>query len=134
MAEINGKLGTSSFKLVEVLNTVGNFPYLQTTMEGPETTSVADVIAIEPGDLLKIASSKVARYVAGDSEDIIGVASDYYDSTALNAAGSPAGTIDMYIFGHIRIDAAYRISSGGVREAIAFADIVKARKMGLHIN
>lgn len=134
MAEFNAKLASQTTKHDEILQNLGGFPYLQQNMEGPETTGTADVLVLEIGDALKLVGGKVARYQNGDSEDIYAIAASGYDSTALNAASSPAGHIDMYVFGCIIGDKVNKLNTGGdARESLSSADILKARKLNLFI-
>jgi len=137
MADLNGKVASTSLSTKEILLSVGDWPYLEENYEGPETAGVADVLVVLQGDLLKIdaVTGKVARYQAGDTEDIEGVASEDYNSTALNAAGSEAGHIVMYTAGKIRKSECYRLNAAGLaRELVDRTDIVKARKMGMRLK
>jgi len=137
MAVQNGLLASTSQSVSNILQTVGNFPYLQANVNGPETTGVADVLTILPGDLLTIdpATLKISQYKAGVSTTIYGIASDAYNSTALEAADLPAGQIDLYLCGHIRKSEVHRLNAAGTaREAVDFADTELARKQGLYIN
>lgn len=135
MAELNGKIATQTTSHNEVLRSTGDFPYLQANMEGPETVGVADVISLMLGDLLKIdgVSGKVAKYVVGDAEEIIGIVSDPYDSTLLNAQGLPAGHIDLYVHGSF-IKTKIKMDDGlGARIAVDLETMLKARRMGLYL-
>ena len=136
MAEFNGKLGSQTTSHQDILQTLGNFPVLQTSIGGPATANVADVISIKLGDALKIdaVSSKVALYQAADTEDILYFAAEDYDSTILHASGEDAGLIDVYQVACVSKDLVYRLNAAGTaREALESIDMLKCRKVGLQI-
>lgn len=134
MANVNGMIATRSMTTREILSTVGNYPYLQVAKSGPETTNVADVIDIQLGDLLKIdkVSGKLARYAAGDTEDIYAVAACNYNSTVLHNESKKAGAIDVYVAGHIKVQECKMIS-GANRVAVTELEIQKIRKNGIFL-
>jgi len=135
MSEFNGKIASQSLSNSEILNTVGNFPYWQASIPGPETTGVADVLVLEAGDALKIDTStgKVSRYEHDDSVDIYAIVAEDYDSTALHAAGSPSGHITCYTEGVIREELVFMNSSTNTRENLTLAFKIAARKMNLRL-
>jgi len=134
MAEYNAKLGSQTTSHVEILQSLGNFPYLQQNFEGPETAGVADVLVLAIGDALKMVAGKIERYQDGDTEDIFAVAAESYDSTVLNTTGAPAGHIDTYAFGCLKKDSIFKLDGPGTgRELLSSTDLIKAKKMGLYL-
>lgn len=133
--DVNGKLATQTIKYEDILHTIGNFPAHPVHVSGPATANVADELELIPGDAVKLdkTTGKLARYVAGDTEDIYGIVFEPYSGKALKNALMPAGSVNLYWAGHIMANKCFRSKVDGSREPLSPADCFKARKVQLVI-